>query len=368
MASAEVIIAGAGPVGMLLGCLLAERGVAVMICERRAGVDGRTRAIGVHPPGLAALDAAGVGESVRSEAVALERGEVHAQGRMLTSIAFPAQRGVLILPQRRTDAILRERLQALHVPLRSGCEVVAVRQDESGVTALVRSEGQERAATASFLVVADGVHSGLRDALGIRWRRSRGEARYSMLDAPESDDDPVARLYCEPEGLVESFPLPHGRRRWVVRHAPEAGAMTAEQFAAAIRVRTGIRIPAGEPTAFVASQHRAERVVDGRIILLGDAAHEISPIGGQGMNLGWADALRLTDALIGAAGERGDLAAFGRRSVRAADDVQRRASFYMSMGAPVGAGRQRARELLIRTLGIPPLHSAATALVTMRGI
>ncbi|MEJ1086763.1 NAD(P)/FAD-dependent oxidoreductase [Microbacterium sp. Mu-80] len=370
----DVIIAGAGPVGMLLGCLLAERGVDVMICERRDGPDERTRAIGVHPPGLAALDAAGVSAQFRGEAVALERGEVHARGRMLASVAFGAERRVLVLPQRRTDAILRERLKALGVPVRTKCEVVAVHQDESAVTVRARSEGQERETDASLLVVADGVRSALREALHIPWQRRGSAARYSMIDVPDADEEPVARLYCEPGGLVESFPLPQGRRRWVVRHARGVETLPAERFVAEIGARTGIRITIAEPattepTTFIASQHRAERTAYGRVVLLGDAAHEISPIGGQGMNLGWANALELAGVLIRGPRVGGDeLGVYARRVARAAADAQRRAGFYMSMGAPADAGRQRARELLIRMLGMPPLRGAAASLVTMRGI
>jgi len=367
----EVIIAGAGPVGMLLGCLLAARGVDVLICERREEVDAsRTRAIGVHPPGLAALDAAGVGAAVRAEALALRGGEVHARGRMLASVAFGAERPVFTLAQPRTHALLRHRLTDLGHPVADGTRVLAARQDGDRVRVWIADAGARREVTAAFLIAADGVRSRLRRALGIPWSRRGRTAHYAMLDIPDPEPHDVARLHCEPAGLVESFPLPGGIRRWVVRELVEP--LDADWFADTVRHRTGaqIDIPAGiRPTAFLAAQHRAARTVHGRIVLLGDAAHEISPIGGQGMNLGWTDAARLAPLLVHAlrAGASA-LPGYERRTVGAAADAQRRSAFYMAMGAAATPLEQAGREAVIRMLGAGPLRERTARLVTMGGL
>lgn len=375
MADHDVIVVGAGPVGLLLGCLLASRGLDVMVSDRRHGVDERTRAIGIHPPGLAALDAAGIGRAVRDEGVRLERGEVHARGRRLASVRFGERRPVIVLPQPRTGALLRTRLRTLGVAVRGGREAVGLRQD--GTQVVVRTRSVERSgadaedeSTASFLIAADGVHSALRQQLGIGWLPVGGSGRYSMIDVPDAGSEPIARLHCEPTGLVEAFPLPNARRRWVLRHPAGIDQVSADRFARELHGRIGVDLALPEePTAFLAAQHRADRVVYGRVVLLGDAAHEVSPIGGQGMNLGWADALRLAPRLVRAV-ERGDagLGGFERRAARAAADVHRRARFYMSVGQPAGPGGQRAREGMIRMLGAPPLRAAAAGLVTMRGV
>ncbi|MCR8671545.1 FAD-dependent monooxygenase, partial [Agrococcus sp. HG114] len=64
----DVAVVGGGAVGLLLACLLAQRGLDVVVLERRREPSGSARAIGIHPPGLGALDAAGVGRAVRAEA------------------------------------------------------------------------------------------------------------------------------------------------------------------------------------------------------------------------------------------------------------------------------------------------------------
>ncbi|WP_309128680.1 NAD(P)/FAD-dependent oxidoreductase [Microbacterium sp.] len=370
MTDHDVIIAGAGPVGMLLGCLLAASGADVLVCERRDADDDRTRAIGVHPPGLAALDEAGIGDAVRAEALRLQGGEVLAGGRVLAAVRFGDDRPVLTLAQPRTHALLRERLARLGRPVVAGSRVLAARQDGDQVRVRVADADGRRELTGSFLVAADGVRSTLRRMLGVGWRARGRSARYAMVDITDPAPDAIARLHCEPAGLVESFPLPGGRSRWVVRELVEP--LDGEWFAEAVLHRTGMRIeiPDGiRPAEFVAAQHRVQRTVHGRIVLLGDAAHEISPIGGQGMNLGWADARRLAPALLAALhGGASDLSGYDRRTARSTVDAQRRAAFFMAMGAAATPLEQRGREAVIRMLGSERLRERAARLVTMNGL
>src|SRR5690606_12138386 len=112
--------------------------------------------------------------------------------------------------------------------------------------------------------------------------------------------EPVAHIHLHRHGVVERFPLPGGRRRWVVHTGTERVPESAEELTdrAAARIGHGPD-PATVSmlSAFAVQRRLARRMVSGRVVLAGDAAHGISPIGGQGMTLGWLDALALAPLL-----------------------------------------------------------------------
>lgn len=354
MTDLDVAIVGGGPVGLLLACLLQRDGVDAVVIERNEGRPG-SRAIGIHAPGLAALDAAGVGPAVRAEALAVSGGTAWCRGRELASL--PLHSTVLTLPQQRTEELLRQQLTTR--TLRLGTELHEFADEGSRV----RLRVGDAEATARVLVVADGVRSGIRAQLGIAWVPQRGGGQYLMTDAPADHEDAAAHLHLEPAGVVESFPLPGRMRRWVALAPP--GADLGEIVAAA----TGVTLPDSPVSAFTARQHLAARLVQGRAVLLGDAAHELSPIGGQGMNLGWLGALRLAPAIVEALRTgTPDFGDYGYRMRRAALIAQRRARFNMAMGAPRSSAALTLRNTAVRTLGTRPLRAALLGAFTMRGL
>ncbi|HEX7352666.1 NAD(P)/FAD-dependent oxidoreductase [Brachybacterium sp.] len=306
-AACAVLIVGAGPTGLLLAALLARRGVDVRVLERRAAPPVHSRAIGLHPPALRALAEIG---SAR-EAVALgERvriGRARARGRALGGVDFARGRAlapfVLTLPQSRTEDLLVQRLAALAPSaLQRGWEVTDLQEAAGAVTVTARRSGADPGLLrlrADLVVGADGSRSRVRSLLGIPADGRDPSDMYLMGDLADpagAEDEREAHIHLESGGVVESFPLPGGQRRWVVHTGTVGRDPTAALLVALVRERTGTVLDPATATmisAFAVRRRAARRLLSRRCVLLGDAAHEISPIGGQGITLGWLDALDL---------------------------------------------------------------------------
>jgi 2-polyprenyl-6-methoxyphenol hydroxylase-like FAD-dependent oxidoreductase len=188
-----------------------------------------------------------------------------------------------------------------------------------------------------------------------------------------TDDGDAAVLYLETGGIVESFPLPGGLRRWVVRMGSPTEP-TAALVTELIRERTGVRVdPAGNSmlSGFEVRSRLAERFVAGRTVLVGDAAHEISPIGGQGMNLGWLDVGHLAPLIAANLRDGADVGAllhrFNRDRRRAAATARRKAHLNMALGRPLPPGVLAARNsALAGLLSRPGVSSGIARAFTMQ--
>ncbi|KGJ79607.1 hypothetical protein GY21_04520 [Cryobacterium roopkundense] len=371
----DVLIVGGGPVGTMLGCLLALRGLDVQVLERRTEPSLRSRAIGIHPPLLGVLEQVGVAEALVRRATHVEEGSVRCDGRTLGRLSFSALPTpypyVAMLPQYETESLLRERFQELRPGgLRGGVSVSEVRRRHD-YAEVVTDAGETF--QARYVVGADGARSRVRESAGLPWLAVGGRETYLMCDYGDTGIYGAdAVLYFERGGVVESFPLPDGTRRWVAMTDFLAEHASSSDLADVVRHRTGAVVgqARGVASAFEVQQHRTNRMVAGRVLLVGDAAHQISPIGGQGMNLGWLEAAALAPALARAVAE-GDAAAsalamYSRTRMRAARMAMRQAGFNMSMGRPVRGLRLQARNALVRTLAVPPTSALVARAFTMR--
>ncbi|MFB7892139.1 FAD-dependent oxidoreductase [Microbacterium sp. NPDC056044] len=361
----EVTVVGAGPVGMLLAGELARRGVDVELLERRPAVGDGTRAIGIHSPVLAALESSGLTDRLLAEAVRVRRGEARSRGRLLGTVHFDVLTArfpfVATLPQSATEAVLGT---AAPEPLR-GAYVLAVIPRRDSVVVRAGLLGRPVESESRIVVVAGG--GAARDLVyrpgAVPAREYRD--RYLMTDAAAHADAELAVIHLDPDGVLESFPLPGGRRRFVAWDPPgadvdepragddpEAHAVRAATVAEARvqRLREALARrgegPAADAvstaTSFGVRRVVAPRLRHGRVFAIGDTAHEVSPIGGQGMNLGLLDAVTLAPLLAswvrtGRAPDTG-LLRWEARRVQSARRAAALASVNTALGRASGRG------------------------------
>lgn len=398
----DVLVVGGGPVGLFLGVLLAQHGLDVSVWERRTEPGGSSRAIGVHAPALHALDAAGVTISLLEAAVLVRRGVACSRGRVLGEVSFdradPRYPFVATLPQSVTEALLTDRLHQLAPGallrgvqlgdlhrlgaddgrLGTGLHAVGhptVSMESGGAVALPSTRLTEE--SARFAVAADGARSTVRTVLGIPAAVHQYPDTYVMGDfADQTGQGSDAVVFLEPDGVVESFPLPGLRRRFVVRTSHLVAHPQPEHLAQVVRHRTGTRVDASTCSmisAFTVQRRLAEEMVAGRAILVGDAAHEISPIGGQGMTLGWLDAAALAPVLVKAARTTMPddvlaraLAQVGADRSASARRAARQAAVNMALGRPAHGLRLELRDLALRGVLATPASRGLAAAYAMR--
>lgn len=381
-----MLVVGAGAVGLALAAQLLDAGLDVVVWERRPAPAGLSRAIGIHAPALDALAVIGVAEQVVDEAVLVRRGIARTRDRVLGVVPFdsvsPRFPFVATLPQARTEEIVHARVESLRPGcVRRGTTIVALDEHPDGVrvTGTSISASTQGAPgpveeTARFVVAADGSRSTVRDLLGVTAPARTYPDTYVMADLLDSTDaGSDAVIHLEHDGVVESFPLPGGLRRWVVRTDARVVDPTPDQLAAVVEHRTGIPVDAttcSMISSFAVRRRLADGTVRGRTILLGDAAHEISPIGGQGMNLGWLDAARLAPILSRPA-PTGQipteaLARFDAARRRRARWAARQAELNMALGRPTAGTAASVRDTLLTGALRSPLRGALASVYAMR--
>lgn len=371
----QVLIAGAGPVGLTAAHELARRGLRVRVVDAAPGPARTSRAVAVHPRTLETLDQMGVVDALRTRGRENRAFTMFASGRRLVRLQadyssmptrFPY---TVIVEQTATEAVLREAVAAQGVDIEWGVKVESFEQDADSVRVrLERADGGEEVCRADWLVGCDGGHSTVRKQLGLPLI---GESRdtWMLADAPVRTDLVPDSIYWVHTGGQALMMVPYAREgHWrLLDTAPgtQGADAAAERFSRKLSAGLGTPVAVGEPewtSVFTFQQRMVPRMHEGRVFVAGDAAHVHSPASGQGMNTGIQEAYnlawKLADVARGHAG-RGLLDTYGEERVpigRALLGSTRTATFLVQFKNLLAAAALPVVFTVVRN--VPPLRRA----------
>ncbi len=285
----NVLIAGAGPVGLTAGVELARRGIDARIIDRRSGGSTLSRAVGINPRSLEILTPSGVTEELLAQGVSYEQVRIYRGDKIWAELpltAAPIQHGyniMLGLPQDHTEGILRDAFLKLGGEITYSAELADLSQTDSQVTAQL-SDG--RKLSADYLIGADGIRSATREAIGIKYHCQPLPDVWSIADVEVSNWPHLkSATICMMPGarLAAIIPIGGTRLRFVSNTEDALLDFPIDLDVTEVHRKASFRV----------SLCHVEQYNKGRVFLAGDAAHSQSPAGGRGMNLGISDAADL---------------------------------------------------------------------------
>jgi len=306
MPDTPVLIAGAGPTGLVLALWLTRLGVKVRIIDKAAEAGTTSRALAVQARTLelyhqVGIDAAAIAAGVKVENLNMWVGgqrrasaPLKDLGKDLTPYSF-----ALILPQDIHERLLIERLATLGVKVERTTELLRFTQHDRGVTATLRApNGAEETCEAQYIAGCDGASSAVRAQLGVGFPGGTYSGLFYVADVAATGEPATGQLHIDLEDadFVILFPLTdrHWRLVGTVHDVPASGTLTFDDVKGKAIEHLRLNIQGVNWFSTYRVHHRvALRFRDRRAFLLGDAAHIHSPVGGQGMNTGIGDAVNL---------------------------------------------------------------------------
>jgi 3-(3-hydroxy-phenyl)propionate hydroxylase len=304
----DVIIAGAGPVGLSLAISLANLKLNVAVFEKNASTSGHSRAASVWPGTLEVLARLGVIDSFLKESIRVktlkmydadnERFIYEAPIKDLQDITgYPE---LLIIPQSLTEKLLLQHLQKMPgVSLFFSCEVTDVVQTPFNTTVTYTREGRKKICNARIVVGADGARSTIREKIGATFKGKTYPLKAALADVVANNSGHLHpfRLTTRKEPAI-AIRIRHDKWRLIMPFRNQSSLTLKEQVTQAAGLLLGnVQWHAEWESEFSIHNKISSVLARGRIVLAGDAGHVNSPVGGQGMNAGIQDVPPLTSAI-----------------------------------------------------------------------
>ena len=300
-----VLVVGAGPTGLLSANLLGTYGVETLLVERNATTSDLPKAILIDDEGLRSLQAVGLADEVVGRVISGYGARYYAaDGSCFAMVDSPITRHGY--PRRNSflqpdlEKIMAAGLQRFaHTDAIFETQLLSVDNVEDGCVAhLQLKNGSQHKLHCDFVLACDGARSTLRDQLGIAMPGMTDSRDWVVIDTINDPDlDRFSKFFCDPSRPMVSIPAPGGGRRYeyMIHPGEDPAEMSTREMIRSVLSQFRHVPDEDIVRAVVYTFHArvAERLGEGRIMILGDAAHLTPPFAGQGMNAGLRDAFNV---------------------------------------------------------------------------
>jgi 2-polyprenyl-6-methoxyphenol hydroxylase-like FAD-dependent oxidoreductase len=299
----QVIIAGAGPTGLTLAAELAGAGIRCLVVERRAEASPHSRAFTMMSYTMELLDMRGQADAMVEHGLPCRYAPFGDGKRYLDfgrlDSRFPY---LLLLPQHDTEVILEKWAIECGATVLREARVTGLQQDENSVAVQIEHKGNIRDEHALYAVGCDGVHSAVRDLVGIPFPGKSYDCSLIIADVHlDHPPDPAVHARISKRGMAAVFPFPKSLFRLIIldherMHVPLSEPVTLLEIQESAKALLGTDIGIRDPiwlSRFRSEQRQAVQYRKGRVLLAGDAAHTHIPSGGQGLQIGIQDGFNL---------------------------------------------------------------------------
>jgi 2-polyprenyl-6-methoxyphenol hydroxylase-like FAD-dependent oxidoreductase len=299
----DVLIVGAGPVGLFLANECARRGLRWRLVEARSSQSEHSKALALFPRTLEIFDMAGIVAPFLKVANPVISVAVITRGHTLARIRFEPTESphpfVAMVPQDVTERLLADELLRRGGDVEYDTTFLSAEQQADCVSVVIDRKGVQAKLRASFVVGCDGAHSRVRHLLNLPFEGGQYQDSFMLADVETNGTLPANELQLCPSefGPLAIFPMSAVRRRIVATiEQPEGDTPSLElvRRLLAQRAPRGIEVRSVRWSSYFRIHHRqVAQLRIGRIFVAGDAAHIHSPFGGQGMNTGLQDVWNL---------------------------------------------------------------------------